>query len=87
MIYTQNTAEQYKKHAGKKYRPANGTEGALFQEAFCQKCRHDTFDGENGESCEILMDSMAWDVEDDEYPSQWIIATDGQPTCTAFEKL
>lgn len=84
-IFTAKAAEFFKSEAGKKYRPSNGTEGELFQEAFCHKCKKDNFDGEGGESCRILLETFAWDVEDEDYPGEWIIATDGQPTCTAFE--
>lgn len=84
-IFTAKAAEFSKSEAGKKYRPSNGTEGELFQEAFCHKCKKDNFDGEGGESCRILLETFAWDVEDEDYPGEWIIATDGQPTCTAFE--
>lgn len=86
MIYTAKTAEAFKSCAGSKYRPSNGTEGELFQGAYCHRCKHDKFDGEDGESCRILIETFAWDVEDEEYPKEWIIATDGQPTCTAFEE-
>lgn len=37
----------------------------------------------NGErQCEILADSMVFDVNDEEYPKEWIYGDDGKPTCT-----
>ncbi len=85
MIYPSQVAEQFKQHAGKKYCPSNGTEGELFQEAYCHRCEHDKFNGMGGESCRILLETMAWNVDDEYYPKEWIIATDGQPTCTKFK--
>lgn len=84
MIYTDRMAEAFKSRAGKKYQPSNGHEGDLFRNAFCNRCKRE--EQEDGEPCRILVETFAWDVDDEEYPEQWIIATDGQPTCTAFEK-
>lgn len=71
----------------KPYQPSNGTEGEIFMSRFCQECQHDNLDPETHEGgCDILLRTMAFSVGDDEYPSEWIIGTDGLPTCTAFER-
>lgn len=71
------------------YRPANGTEGADFQEAFCCHCSRDAaFRDSNYEDpslgCKILADTFVYDVDDPNYPKQWIYDNDGSPCCTAF---
>lgn len=69
-----------------KYRPSNGTEGAIFQEHFCESCAHDTYNTETGEgkSCDILMRTMLHSVDDPEYPEEWQQEPGEQPRCTAF---
>lgn len=69
-----------------KYRPANGTEGAIFQDRFCDQCAHDTYNAETdtGKSCEILMRTMLHGVDDSEYPEEWQQLPDEAPKCTAF---
>jgi len=62
--------------AGEKYRPSNGTEGDLFIGAWCHQCQYI--------ACPIVGLTMAYSVEDDEYPEEWQYAHDGQPCCTAF---
>lgn len=77
MIYQDSLAEILKEDAGKKWRPGNGTEGDMFFSAMCENCQ-------SHELCPIIPMTMAYDVEDEEYPEEWIIGQDGQPTCTAF---
>ncbi|MEA5531785.1 hypothetical protein VB638_19800 [Dolichospermum sp. UHCC 0684] len=57
------------------YRPANGTEGDLFESNWCSKCKKDEI------SCQILYDAYC-----DEQPAQWIY-WNNKPTCTAFEPI
>jgi len=73
---------EIKELADKPYRPSNGTEGDMFQKKFCEKCVYDDY--ENG-PCDILGDSMAFDLDDKEYPKEWIHDKNGCPTCTKFE--
>ena len=71
-----------------KYRPSNGTEGHAFIEAFCCVCarsehlqkdaRPDALPG-----CPILDLTFLHDVEEAEYPAEWISDESG-PRCTAF---
>ena len=63
---------------GKSYRPSNGTEGEVFCEAFCFRCR------KNNKGCRIKIMTMALDANDPNYPKEWVYAEDGQPICTAF---
>jgi len=84
----------------KTYRPSNGTEGMMFQEAFCMKCKHDNFDEYTmAGGCEILANTMFFDRDDESYPKEWIwyphkLKEDGYLSiggefgaqCTAFEE-
>jgi len=65
-----------------KYRPSNATEGDSFRYSFCEKCCKDKPEQEN--YCDILTNTMAYQVEDENYPSEWIYNDDGNPICTAF---
>lgn len=65
----------------KPYRPSNGTEGMDFMEQFCVRCKKD-----EDERCPILGRTMAYQVDEPEYPVEWIRDDDGRnPRCTAFE--
>lgn len=73
---------------GKPFRPSNGQDGRIFQDWFCDRCNRDHVvhahgDFENG--CPLLAAAMAFDAGEDGYPSEWVIAEDGYPTCTAFD--
>jgi hypothetical protein len=66
-----------------KYRPSNGTEGDFFMDKFCFRCRNDSEDAQ----CSLLIASMVFDVDDPEYPSEWVQNEDGiGGYCTAFEE-
>ncbi|MHC4566634.1 MAG: hypothetical protein ACYTE3_12850 [Planctomycetota bacterium] len=84
----------------KPYRPSNGTEGMIFEEEFCLQCKkdryHETQDPADG--CNILMRALAYNIEDDDYPEEWVwnpdqafedgalvIGGEFGPRCTAFE--
>jgi len=68
----------------KKYRPANGTEGMIFQHNFCDKC---VFRKENAEiDCIIDLMAMNFDIDDGKYPKEWVYDKDGEPTCTKFKE-
>lgn len=87
-----DAAELYKRSAGKKYRPSNGTEGLIFFDHWCSNCQRDKSmrEGEpveecdDNELCQIIALTHAHDIDDPEYPAEWIINSDGQPCCTAF---
>lgn len=72
-------AEILKEDAGQKYRPSNGTEGDLFMSEYCWRCQLETH-------CTIPGKTALYQIEADDYPAQWQIGSDGQPTCTEFLK-
>lgn len=94
-IYPVSLADLHKKNAGKKYRPSNGMEGEFFFDAWCRHCQNDKAmrDGldldecDDTERCDIIANTFAHDVEDDEYPNEWQFGRDGQPCCTAFLRV
>lgn len=71
-----------------RYRPSNGTEGDCFIETFCCHCARSEHLQPNASDlapagCPILDLTFAHDIEDPEYPGEWIEDGDG-PRCTAF---
>lgn len=76
--------------AGKPYRPSNGTAGCAFDDDWCDHCARDAEfrkDWDNADpaiGCQILADTLVYDVTDPKYPKEWIYGADGQPRCTAF---
>ena len=83
----------------KPYRPSNGTEGMMFQEAWCNRCERDRGFREKSrdfEGCSILADAMVYMSDDSQYPKEWVydpeaMKRDGYLTigeggarCTAF---
>ena len=75
------------------HRPSNGTEGEMFMESFCYRCKRDakfqrTQDGEDG--CPIILATMTYDTTDAEYPKEWISDDPVglvNPRCAAFEEI
>lgn len=65
----------------KKYRPSNASEGDCFYSANCQHCVRDN--GPN-DPCDIYLRSVAFDIDDPEYPPEWTYDKHGRPTCTGF---
>lgn len=82
--------EPHDELAGKPYRPGSGTEGMAFDEHWCNHCTRDLAYREGGDdanpaiACQIIADTFAYDVDDPEYPKEWIYGRDGRPCCTAF---
>ena len=76
----------------KKYRPSNGTEGDIFIGHWCASCARDKHasegkpieECEDNELCPILGKTMAHDVDDPEFPGDWIYDGDGKPCCTSW---
>lgn len=91
-IYPDDFAKMLLERVGQKYQPSNGTEGECFRAAWCEQCARDKamngekdFDScDESELCSIVINTMAWDVDDEEYPREWQYGKDGQPCCTAF---
>lgn len=72
---------------GSPYRPSNGTEGMIFEEKFCNRCKlqaDDTLAEDRG-YCEILTNSMLYEIGDPEYPKEWVYNDEGWGRCTAFQ--
>lgn len=77
------------------YRPSNGTEGDIFQEAYCVRCKRDQAFQESGgeaDGCPILAATMAYRLEDEKYPKEWRRQVGdnewpGTAECTAFEPI
>jgi hypothetical protein len=86
-IYPPEDAALFKKRAGEKYRPSNGTEGEIFYDAWCADCARDAAyraDPALGDSCPILVRASASAIEAESYPAEWTYSSAGQPCCTAF---
>lgn len=69
----------------KPYRPSNGTEGMYFMEEHCFQCIHENPDPYKKPKCHIMTLSMAYDLNDPEYPKEWCYVDD-KPTCTKWVK-
>ena len=67
------------------YQPSNGTEGAMFMNAWCRRCQRDKamregapfYDRDDNEFCEIIESGLIGLVK------EWI-EDDSGPRCTAF---
>lgn len=68
------------------YRPSNGTEGEGFMARFCERCVRDRAarQGNPADGCEIIVATMCLQVDDPDYPTEWIVDDMG-PRCTAFK--
>lgn len=53
----------------------------MFEGAFCHRCVHD-----RGQGCDIVGMAMAYDIEDEEYPKEWIYSDEGWPICTNWQR-
>lgn len=63
------------------YRPSNGTAGMIFEEKHCEVCSN--FD--EG-SCDIYFNAALYEIDEPEYPKEWIYDENDIPTCTKFER-
>ena len=66
---------------GSPFCPANGTEGMLFFEGWCELCIHDT----DEKPCELIGLSMICDKNDPDYPTEWVYGDDGWGKCDKFQ--
>lgn len=67
-----------------KFQPCNGTHGDCFRSAWCDQCVKHPHDMDAKGQCFILLSTMAWNIDDPEYPEEWQYK-DGEPVCTAFK--
>lgn len=65
--------------AGKAYRPANGTEAALFETQWCGSCSKEA-------TCDIMLTAWAYDADEPDYPPELVFDSRGEPECTAHDK-
>ena len=67
------------------YRPSNGTEGMYFQSAWCDNCWHDRHaEKDPCKGCQILANTMLYDVTDPEYPKEWVCNEKREAKCTKY---
>ncbi len=66
----------------RKYCPSNGSEGEGFIETYCMHCKFCDPDPNGETQCLVLYNSLSYDVDDEEYPVEWILDDKDQPTCT-----
>ena len=66
-----------------KYRPSSGSEGVWFESKFCAQCVRQPLDPNDG-GCLIQLNAMCFEIDEDEYPQEWILQNDA-PYCTAFD--
>lgn len=86
-LFTENHAKLVRIHGGGAYRPSNGSEGQMFMKRWCEKCKRDqAYQEGTGDSCAIIANAMAYDVDSPYYPSEWRYDNEGQPMCSAFEE-
>jgi|HubBroStandDraft_4_1064222.scaffolds.fasta_scaffold223250_2 hypothetical protein len=67
----------------KLWRPSNGTCGEIFRFDWCDKCSRESAVTQ----CKILTQTLIYDIDDEDYPKEWIADDDGwsNPRCTAFK--
>jgi len=67
-----------------KFRPSSGHEFDMFYASFCRHCQFEKEYRKSGvNGCEIIAKTMIMDVEDNEYPKEWVYKN-GIPYCTAY---
>lgn len=62
---------------GRKFRPSNGTDGMMFEAAWCDACARQG-------KCIIHLRAMLYSLDDPAYPDQWTYDASGSPVCTGF---
>ncbi len=75
----------------KLFKPSNNTDGERFFDSWCRKCARDKSMSEGKsiddcaefELCDIIVSSMIYQLDEAEYPRQWIYGENG-PCCTSF---
>lgn len=70
----------------KKYQPSNGTEGMIFTEKYCMNCINCDPDPSGEKQCQILLATLIHNINDKEYPKEWVYNENSKPTCTSWVK-
>ena len=69
-----------------KFKQSNSDQGSCFESDYCLNCRRYRRSKQTDDYyCRIRLYTFAYDIDDPEYPSEWIYQEDGSPTCTAFD--
>lgn len=76
----------------RQYRPSNGTEGAAFIEKWCGTCARDKVCSEgkdidectDDELCDILAKTFVFELDNPNYPGEWVYDQHGRPYCMAW---
>ncbi len=71
-----------------KYRPSSVAEGDIFMREHCFHCAH--YDGsrtDSSDACLILLRTLLFSLDDEEYPQEFLYDHFGQPTCTRFKTI
>ncbi len=74
----------------KKYCPSNGSEGDWFIGTYCMNCIHEKYShtlNDDDKKCDLLSNSMLYNVTDEEFPSEWTYDENGKPICTSYSKF
>lgn len=69
------------------YRPSNGSEGMWFDDRWCSRCIRDQEWREtdkDGLGCPILTATFIYNVDEPEYPKEWVIDDECGARCIAF---
>lgn len=77
---------QFPKCAGKSFMPSNGTEGEMFEDAFCMNCIHEKYlhTGDlRDKKCEVF-DRVLLNAPDPQ--PEWVFDAEGWPVCTEWKK-
>jgi len=72
----------------RKYRPSNGSEGEWFMDKFCENCLYEKWThtmNDKDAKCDILSNSMLYDLNDPKYPAEWTYDAQGHATCTKYK--
>jgi len=70
----------------KPYQPSNGDEGIWFMDEFCMQCTKCNPNPDLEPQCMILCHSMAYNINDEEYPKEWVQEDGMYGRCTAHIK-
>jgi hypothetical protein len=76
----------YPEMAGSSFMPSNGTEGMIFEDAFCSCCIHEKFTHTgilSDKKCPVL-DRVLLNAPDPQ--REWVFDSEGWPVCTEWFK-
>lgn len=71
---------------GNRYKPSNGSEGMWFENEYCMNCLNCDPDPNGKKQCQILFRAFWYDIDDNEYPVEWVYDENDKPMCTEYVK-